>query len=58
MKQILVATDGSIGGDRAVDYAAQLAKDHGADLLIVNIIGAWPSGKSVQGFHQRSANLV
>jgi len=39
MKRILVATDGSIGGDRAVDYAAQLAKDHGADLLIVNIIG-------------------
>lgn len=41
MKQILVATDGSIGGDRAVDYAAQLAKDHGADLLIVNIIGGY-----------------
>ena len=41
MKRILVATDGSIGGDRAVDYAAQLAKDHGADLLIVNIIGGY-----------------
>jgi len=39
MKHILVATDGSDGGDRAVDYAAHLAKVHGADLLIVNVIG-------------------
>ena len=35
MKRILVATDGSIGGARAVEYAAQLAKDYGTDLLIV-----------------------
>lgn len=41
MKRILVATDGSKGGDRAVDYAAQLAKSDGADLLIVNIIGGY-----------------
>jgi nucleotide-binding universal stress UspA family protein len=27
MKRILVATDGSDGADRAVDYAAQLAKN-------------------------------
>jgi nucleotide-binding universal stress UspA family protein len=39
MKRILVATDGSDGADRAVDYAAHLAKDNGADLLIVNVIG-------------------
>jgi len=38
MKRILVATDGSDGADRAVDYAAHLAKDNGADLLIVNVI--------------------
>ena len=41
MKRILVATDGSIGGARAVEYAAQLAKDYGTDLLIVNIIGGY-----------------
>jgi nucleotide-binding universal stress UspA family protein len=39
MKRILVATDGSDGSDRAVDYAALMAKDNGADLLIVNVIG-------------------
>lgn len=36
MNTILVATDGSEGADRAVDYAAQLAKESGARLLIVN----------------------
>jgi nucleotide-binding universal stress UspA family protein len=39
MKRILVATDGSDGADRAVDYAAHFAKDSGADLLIVNVFG-------------------
>lgn len=41
MKHILVATDGSAGGDRAVDYAAELAKHFGAELLIVNVIGGY-----------------
>jgi nucleotide-binding universal stress UspA family protein len=41
MKRILVATDGSDGADRAVDYAAQMAKNEGADLLIVNVIGGY-----------------
>lgn len=40
MKRILVATDGSKGSDRAVDYAARLTKSFGADLLIVNVIGS------------------
>ena len=39
MKRILVATDGSDGADRAVDYAAHLAKNYSADLIIVNVIG-------------------
>ena len=39
MKRILVATDGSAGSDRAVDYAARLAELSGADLLIANVIG-------------------
>jgi nucleotide-binding universal stress UspA family protein len=41
MTRILVATDGSEGADRAVDYAAQRAKNDGAELLIVNIIGGY-----------------
>ncbi|MEJ2434854.1 MAG: universal stress protein, partial [Pseudolabrys sp.] len=35
MTCILVATDGSEGADRAVDYAAHLAKKEGMELLIV-----------------------
>lgn len=41
MKRVLVATDGSAGANRAVDYAAQQAKDYNADLLIVNVIGGF-----------------
>ena len=41
MKRILVATDGSEGANRAVDYAARRAKDDGAELLIINIIGGY-----------------
>jgi nucleotide-binding universal stress UspA family protein len=41
MTQIVVATDGSEGADRAIDYAARLAKKDGADLLIVNVIGGY-----------------
>jgi nucleotide-binding universal stress UspA family protein len=42
MTRILVATDGSEGADRAIDYAARWAKNTGADLLIVNITGSLP----------------
>ena len=41
MKRILVATDGSDGADRAVDYAAHLAKHEGDELLIVHVIGGY-----------------
>ena len=41
MKRILVATDGSDGANRAVDYAAHLAKDSGAELSIVHVIGEY-----------------
>lgn len=41
MTRILVATDGSGGANRAIDCAARIAKQHGADLLIVNIIGGF-----------------
>lgn len=41
MKRILAATDGSAGAERAVDFAARLAKDSGADLTLVNVIGGY-----------------
>lgn len=41
MKCILVATDGSDGADRAIDYAANAAKSDGADLLIVHVMGGY-----------------
>jgi nucleotide-binding universal stress UspA family protein len=41
MKRILAATDGSPGADRAVDFAGRLAKDVGADLTLVNVIGGY-----------------
>ena len=41
MNRILVATDGSEDADRAVDYAARRAKDAGAELLIVNVVGGY-----------------
>ena len=39
MKRILVATDGSDGGDRAVAFAAELAKQFGAKLSIITVSG-------------------
>lgn len=39
MNKILVATDGSDGSGRAIDFAAALARDTGAHLMIVNVIG-------------------
>jgi nucleotide-binding universal stress UspA family protein len=41
MKCILVATDGSKGADRAIDYAARQAKADGAKLIIANVIGGY-----------------
>jgi nucleotide-binding universal stress UspA family protein len=37
VQKIIVATDGSEGGNRAVDFAAKLAKGSGANLIIVTI---------------------
>jgi nucleotide-binding universal stress UspA family protein len=41
VKQILAATDGSEGSDRAIDFAAQLANTYGANLLIINVMGGY-----------------
>lgn len=37
MQRVLVATDGSTGADRALDAACELAKNSGAELIIVNV---------------------
>ena len=39
MSRIIVATDGSPGGNRAVDVAAKLAKATASDLLILTVGG-------------------
>lgn len=38
MRHILVATDGSAGADRAVDYGAAIAKATGATLKLLTIV--------------------
>jgi len=51
MKCIMVATDGSESACRAIDYAALQAKESGAGLLIVNIIGGYGlPGKLLEQF--------
>jgi nucleotide-binding universal stress UspA family protein len=40
MRRIIVATDGSSGGNRAVDSAARLARTTGYDLLILTVGGS------------------
>ncbi len=41
MKRIVAATDGSEGAGRAIDFAATLAKEVNAELLITNVIGGY-----------------
>lgn len=38
MKRILIATDGSEGANRALDYAAEIAKESGVELVVVNVM--------------------
>ncbi len=44
MKRILAATDGSQGGDRAVDLAAELARALDGTLLILTVIDGTSDG--------------
>ena len=55
---MLVATDGSEGADRAIDYAAHRAKDEGADLLIVNIIDGYELRDEVSDASLMTAGLA
>jgi len=48
MQSILVATDGSRGGSRAVIAAAQLAKATGAELCILSVGGGYPTANLKQ----------
>lgn len=50
MKTILVATDGSDHGDRAVKQAASLAKATGGTLTIVNVRDSRPVGEIERHF--------
>lgn len=56
MKRILVATDGSDGGDRAVDAAAELAKVAGAALTVVTIGGS-VTGAELRKLADRGGDL-
>jgi len=59
MKRVLVATDGSEAADRAVDYAAGLAKREKADLLIANVAGGYglPDGVFARLIDANQASL-
>ena len=42
IEKILVATDGSESSNRAIDFAVELAKTHGASLHAINVIRQIP----------------
>ncbi|MGO9135910.1 MAG: universal stress protein [Methylovirgula sp.] len=48
MKRILVATDGSNGAERAVAFAAELAKQFGAKLSIITVSGDFSDHEMTQ----------
>lgn len=56
MRNIMVATDGSEGADRAVDVAAELAKAVGAKLFIVTVAGNL-SGEETQELAHAERNI-
>jgi nucleotide-binding universal stress UspA family protein len=57
MRHILVATDGSSGGDRALDFAAALARETGATVSIVNVSNEL-SEEDVQTLAQIESGLI
>jgi nucleotide-binding universal stress UspA family protein len=57
MRRILVATDGSSGGDRALDFAAALARDTGGTLTVVNVSNEL-SREDVQALDQIESGLT
>lgn len=56
MRKIMVATDGSVGGDRAVDLAAKIAKAFGGELSIVNV-GGNLSGDEMRRLERAEGNI-
>ncbi len=57
MQHILVATDGSSGGDRAIDTAAQLAKTVAATLSILTVAGTL-SGNDIKRLAHTEGNVA
>ena len=58
MHLVMVATDGSDGGDRAVDMAATLAKGCGAGLLILTVMdGSAESGLDIDALARAEGGL-
>lgn len=57
MRQIMVATDGSGGADRAVDFAAELTKKIGCTLSIVTIGGNLSGEELRQLAHTAGTNI-
>jgi nucleotide-binding universal stress UspA family protein len=56
MKRILIATDGSEGGNRALDAAAELASATGASLVVLTI-GGTVTGAELRKLADRGGNL-
>jgi nucleotide-binding universal stress UspA family protein len=57
MRHILVATDGSSGGEQALDFAAALAMDIGGSLSVLNVTDEL-SGEDVQALAQIEDGLI
>jgi nucleotide-binding universal stress UspA family protein len=57
MKIIMVATDGSQGADRAVDFAARLAQRFAAALWVVNVNDSLVSAELELGAHIENIGL-
>jgi nucleotide-binding universal stress UspA family protein len=57
MRRIVVATDGSDGADRAIDFAADLAGKFTADLVLVHVISASTLANAGAGLARTPADL-
>ncbi len=57
MRRILVATDGSSDGDRALDFAVALTRDAGGALMVVNVSDEL-SQEDVKALDQIESGLV
>lgn len=54
-ERVLIAVDGSKGADRAIDFAAEILKDHGFGVHLVNVIRKTDAG--VRGEKDETASV-